>query len=341
MLNWSSIKSDPLSSRKNRHLMIEGVALGAAYGLFLRAGLGSNVFSQWINTHDHYQITAIMTWGFLLVGPFAMGFIAVGRAEAHTHIPVWKWMFVPWLSVLVMMLAAVLFAWEGAICIAMATPLALIFASIGGVAAGVYRRIRNVSNATLTCVALLPFVVVPIEARLSAPNQTRTVSSQILIHSSARTIWQNIERVPAIAPSELRPSWTHSLGFPKPVEATLSFEGVGGVRHASFERGLLFIETINSWEPEQRLAFSIKADTAHIPPTTLDEHVTIGGRYFDVLDGEYRIEPLANGDVVLHLTSHQRLSTDFNSYAGLWTDAVMQNIQTSILQVIKRRCEQA
>jgi hypothetical protein len=115
---------------------------------------------------------------------------------------------------------------------------------------------------------------------------------------------------------------------------------VGGVRHASFERGLTFIETVTNWEPEQRLAFTIKADTEHIPPTTLDQHVTIGGRYFDVLDGEYRIERLADGDTLLHLESRQRLSTDFNAYAGLWTDAVMNSLQSSILEVVQHRCEQ-
>ncbi|MDP9050832.1 MAG: hypothetical protein M3O31_08935, partial [Acidobacteriota bacterium] len=169
--------------------------------------------------------------------------------------------------------------------------------------------------------------------------QTRTVSSEIRIHATPQTVWQNIERVPSISPTELRPTWTHRIGFPRPIEATLSYEGVGGVRHASFERGLLFIETVTAWVPDRRLAFTIKADTAHIPATTLDEHVTIGGHYFDVLDGEYSIEPLSNGDIVLHLTSHQRLTTDFNGYASLWTDAVMQNLQTSILGVIQHRCE--
>lgn len=74
---------------------------------------------------------------------------------------------------------------------------------------------------------------------------------------------------------------------------------------------------------------------------TLDEHVTIGGRYFDVLHGEYRLEVLPNGDTLLHLSSQQRLSTDFNGYAGLWSDAVMRNLQTSILEVIQHRCEHA
>lgn len=111
------------------------------------------------------------------------------------------------------------------------------------------------------------------------------------------------------------------------------------MRHASFERGLVFIETVTDWQPEQLLAFTIKADTAHIPPTTLDRHVTIGGPYFDVLTGEYRIERHGGGDVVLHLTSRERLSTHFNVYASSWSDAVMGRIQSSILQVIKQRCE--
>ena len=37
--------------------------------------------------------------------------------------------------------------------------------------------------------------------------------------------------------------------------------------------------------------------------------------------------------------SKHRVSTDFNWYAHLWTDAVMSNIQREILRVIKNRCE--
>ena len=87
------------------------------------------------------------------------------------------------------------------------------------------------------------------------------------------------------------------------------------------------------------IRFSIRADTEHIPRTTLDDHVAIGGKNFDVLDGEYVIEEVASGGVILHLCSDERLSTDFNGYAGIWSDAVMKNIQKNILAVVKRRCE--
>lgn len=321
--------------------LIESVALGAVYGLVLRMGISNPWFPNFRIAFLSNEFN-IMTIAFLFLGPVVMGILTIRRASAQGPVPVWQWIVLPWVSVIVTFLGAAIFLLEGSICLVFAMPFALFGATIGGVICGLLTRYQNhLSRTTTACVALLPLLLAPIETRLTAPTQTRTVESEILIHASAATVWHNIERVPAISPGELHTTWAQHIGFPRPVEATLSHEGVGGVRHASFERGLLFIETVTAWEPPHRLAFSIKADTAHIPPTTLDEHVTIGGRYFDVLDGEYRIEQLSNGDVLLHLTSHQRLSTNFNGYAGLWTDGVMQSLQTSILQVIQHRCEKA
>ncbi len=320
-------------------MLLEGIALGVCYGLLLRFVALNISAHSWLTKAGLPQAGFIMTVAFLVLGPLVMGLLTIRRAESREPSSVWQWIFAPWLSVILMMAVTALLNIEGAICIVMALPIALVCGSIGGVIGGLIGRQRKLSSAATLCVAVLPFLLGPIEASFRSPDQIRTVSSDIRIHASSTTIWQNIERVPAIAPSELRTAWTHRIGFPRPVEATLSYEGVGGVRHASFERGLLFIETITAWEPQHRIAFNIKADSAHIPTTTLDEHVTIGGRYFDVLDGEYTLEALANGDTMLHLTSHQRLSTDFNGYAGLWTDAVMQNLQTSILEVIQHRCE--
>jgi len=323
------------SAATSLRTLIEGVVLGALYGLFLR---GSIFLEKFVHIGN---LPGVMSIGFLFFGPFALGFIVVRRANSGGFVPVWYWIFAPWLATVLMLAGTALLLWEGAICIVMAAPIALVSASIGGLAAGLLGRHEKPSPRITACVALLPLLISGAESGIAAPNQTRTVASEIRIHATPGTVWTNIERVPAIAPSELRENWVQRIGFPRPIEATLSHEGVGGIRHATFERGVLFIETINAWEPEHLLAFSIHADTAHIPSTTLDEHVTIGGRYFDVLDGEYQIAPVGNGDVVLHLTSHERLTTDFNGYAGLWTDAVMRSIQTNILQVIKKRCERA
>ena len=333
---------DPHDSPKidmlNRRGLMTGVIVGGLYG----AGVRLLVAAPMQKIRLEHLLLEVMSLSFVALGPIVIGFMTVHHAAKEAPIPPWKWLLAPWLSVTLAFGITALLNIEGTICLLFALPIGFVFGSLGGLLGGLTaRRLRAHSRSTMVCAALLPFIAGSVESNLNAPTQTRTVASEIRIHAAADTVWRNIERVPAISPAELRPNWTHRIGFPRPIEATLSYEGIGGVRHASFEHGVLFIETITAWEPDQRLAFSIHADTANIPPTTLDEHVTIGGRYFDVLNGEYRLEQLPDGDIMLHLSSRQRLSTDFNNYAGLWTDAVMQSLQTSILEVVRDRCQRS
>jgi hypothetical protein len=281
--------------------------------------------------------TILMSFSFLFLGPFIAGLITVAQATRNDPWPVSAWIFAPWIPVFVNMFIALAVAWEGIICVIFIVPPALISASLGGIAAGALQRHwhRQASRNTMYCLATLPLLLAMVETHLNQPLQTRTVDTSVIIHAPLPIVWQNIERVRAIAPSELRTSWANAIGFPRPVEATLSHEGIGGVRNASFERGLNFTER----QTNQRIVFTIKADTAAIPTTTLDEHVTVGGRFFDVLTGEYDLHPLPNGDTLLHLSSEERLSTDFNAYAAMWSDAVMRDMQTNILHVIRNRCE--
>ncbi|MGZ7052957.1 MAG: hypothetical protein ACXVJ0_12915 [Candidatus Angelobacter sp.] len=114
--------------------------------------------------------------------------------------------------------------------------------------------------------------------------ESRHVENVIDIQAPPDVVWRNIERVPAIRPDELPSSWAHAIGFPDPIEATFSDEGVGGVRNASFGGNLVFIETIDVWEPEQRLAFTIATDTDKIPPTTVQRTIKslLNSRYMSL-----------------------------------------------------------
>jgi hypothetical protein len=285
----------------------------------------------------------LMSFSFLFFGPFVAGVLTVAQATRKEPWPISAWIIAPWIPILFNVLVALSIRWEGIICVVFIVPPAMISASLGGVAAGALQRHwhRQASRNTMYCLAAVPLLLAMVETRLNQPLQTRTVDTSIVIHAPLPIVWQNIERVPPIAPSELRHSWANTIGFPRPVEATLSHEGIGGVRNASFERGLTFTETITDWVPNQQIAFTIKADTAAIPRTTLDEHVTVGGRFFDVLTGEYDLHALPNGDTLLHLSSRERLSTDFNAYAAMWSDAVMRDMQSNILHVIRNRCQAA
>jgi hypothetical protein len=310
-----------------------GLAAGILYGAAARLGFAYHKFQ------DYWSL---MTLGFIFLVPLTLGILTVHYGEKERKRS-WPYrLFMPWVPCSILMLAAFLIGWEGSICLLMGLPVFLLMSSLGGaIAALIFQTRRPQQNnfPLLMFFAVLPFVSASIEHQFGLPQSVRTVDTQITIKASPRIVWQNIERVREIKQKEQRPSMFHLLGFPRPVEATLSQEGVGGIRHATFEGGVLFVETITKWESEKELGFNIKADTESIPPTTLDEHVTIGGPYFDVLEGSYRIEPLNDEQVVLHLSSKHRLSTRFNFYAGWWTDSIMRDIQENILGIIKDRCE--
>jgi hypothetical protein len=312
------------------------VLAGALLGCICRLFIDFKFIDRGMNSP-----AGIMTIAFLVFVPFAMGYLGVHgylRASTPSDIRWHKWILLPWASVLVTMLVSLLVKWEGWICLIFAAPIMLFFSLLGGFTARLFwGRFKHRSPGTLSAFAL-PLLLLIVETHIPAPDEIRTVNSGILIHAPAGTVWNNIKSVRAIAPTELPGSWVGRIGFPNPVAATLSHEGIGGVRQASFTGGLVFTETVNRWEPEQDLRFSIHANTDSIPPATLDEHVTVGGAFFDVLDGEYRLEQRPDG-VLLHLSSRERLSTHFNPYAGRWTDAVMKAIQEQILAVIRNRCE--
>ncbi|WP_419804091.1 hypothetical protein [Terriglobus sp.] len=312
------------------------------YGTLLALGYGL-LFRLLIALGEKYvgkgAVLIVMSLGFVALVPLVIGTIAVYVPARHETVPIRRAMMLPALPILLACAVAAVLALEGSICIVLLLPVALLFGALGGLLGLALAQAMRPKPGLVAAVAVLPFFCSFVESRVQQPTTMHTVENSIVIHAGAATIWQNIQSVPPIAPSELRPTWAHSIGFPRPVAAILSHPGIGGVRTASFEHGLVFYETVDDWQPLRQLGFSIKADTAHIPPTTLDEHVTIGGPYFDVLDGQYRIEPLSDGSIRLHLVSHQRLTTDFNGYAGLWSDAIMGNLQSSILQVIQHRCE--
>jgi hypothetical protein len=283
-----------------------------------------------------------MSFGFVFILPLVLGFLTLWYATDSQRKSWWFRIFAPLGTVLISLLFSLLVGWEGTICLVMAAVIYVPLASLGGIISGlILSRIdRNRLNSSWLIVILsLPLVSAYLEHYFDLPVRTNEVATQIEINAPAAVIWQNIIRVRAI--TEPLDGYFYRMGFPKPIEATLSAERVGGVRRASFERGLTFIETIDVWEMEHKLSFSIKSDPSSVPLTTLDEHVMVGGRYFDVLRGTYEIVELSETSSLLKLSSEVKISTRFNFYAGFWAKFLMSDIQNTILDVIKLRAEMA
>ena len=302
--------------------------VGALYGLLARA-VASDMVNDTIG-----GLFAVMSLGFLFLVPLVIGAVTVGAAALPS---VWYRIFAPWMPILLLLIVAGVIGWEGSICIFMGLPVMLVMASIGGLIA-VRDAAHNARARPMLLIA--PFLFWPLERQMPLPDRLRQTVTEIVIDAPPETVWPLVASVDSIRPEERRPSLFTMLGFPPPVSATLSHHGIGGVRIARFERGLAFTETVTEWVHGERLGFTIDATTDGVSAPPLDQHVMIGGPYFDVMTGGYELHPVNGGRATrLVLRSEHRTSTRFNFYAGWWADRVMASIQNNIMAVHKARAE--
>lgn len=286
---------------------------------------------------DFANIWGIMTMSFLAFLPMGIGVLTTYLSDSEKN-KYWSyWIFQPWIPIFGFFLLTLLFALEGWACWLMVLPLFLIAASIGGLI-GVWLKNRK-DRFNLSLVVLLPFIVSPLEGMMERIPGEYEAITYIDIDAPAEKVWDHVTRVSTISKEDDTGYLTRFLGFPRPIEAELDFEGVGAYRKAIFDKGLVFHETVKEYKDNEKMVFSIKAYPHEIPSTTMDEHVVIGGEFFDVLEGTYEIEKLENGKIRLHLKSSFEMKTTFNFYAGWWGKMIMKDIQNNILKINKKRSE--
>ena len=328
---------------------IYAISIACVYGLVMRIFFGSA---------DGF--VEVMSMSFIFLVPFGIGALTVRFSNpARVKSRVYAF-FAPWLSSLALLVVTIAVAMEGTICWVMIYPVFAIAAGLGGLLMRYYllrqnrptpevfddrtldggEDFKNKGNLQVSLLLMLPLAAAFFEKNIEFQPQTFTAYNTIDIQAPDSLVWAHVTRVGEIAETEDRSGINRLLGMPRPLRAELDTLAVGGYRKAVFERGLVFHETVFEYEPLRRMAFHIEARPDEIPPTAMDEHVVVGGEYFNVLEGRYALEPLGAGRCRLHLSSRFVVSTSFNFYAGLWARWIMSDIQENILQVIRRRAEQ-
>lgn len=318
------MKSSPLK----KALIIIGIP--TLYAIVLRLLFGVDTWND---------LFSVMTATFLfclptVVGALTVYFSSIEKVKKYSYR-----FFAPWVPIFIFFFITLLASLEGWACWLMVLPLFLVAATIGGFIGGYFKLKKKDNKVYISILALLPFFISPIENMIGAIPGTYEANTYIDINAPADKIWDNITRVREIKPEQDKGRLTNFLEMPRPVEAILNYEGVGASREAKFTKGLVFHETVLEYIDRKKMVFSIKANPYEIPSTTMDEHIIIGGKYFDVLNGTYELEQLNDKTYRLHLYSHFKLTTTFNFYASWWARWIMKDIQNNILQIEKKRAE--
>lgn len=315
---------------KNLRNTLIAIGIPTLYAVVLRLAFG---VKEW------NEIFSVMSVTFLYLLPTIVGALTVYLSDISKVKKLSYRILAPWLPIFLFLIITIVWAIEGWACWMMILPIFLVAASIGGLIGGFLKLNSKNNRLNISFLLLFPFLFSPIEQLIDTIPGTYKAYTYIDINANAEKIWENVTRVKTIEKEDDTGKLTEFLGFPRPLKAELNYNGVGAYREAMFTNGLIFRETVTEYEENKKMVFSIKANTYEIPSTTLDEHILIGGDYFDVLNGTYELEKLEEGKYRLHLYSVFKMNTTFNFYAGWWGNLIMKDIQNNILKIEKKRAE--
>jgi hypothetical protein len=305
---------------------------GAGYGIVARLFM---VFGDRMLLPDR---SGVMSAAFVVLVPVAIGAITVYCAEREYRRSVGYYLAAPCVSVGLFLLGTAILLIEGSICIAMAAPLFLGFGALGGLIAGLLMRVLHVPGKVMHCVALLPMLLVFFELRQPLPKTQFRLQETILIQAPPELIWQQINNPLAIQRAEMQGGLAYRIGVPYPLEARTLEPKLGGLRQLRWEGGVGFDEVITAWQPAKFIAWNYRFDKNSFPPGSMDQHVVVGGSYFDLLDTSYTLSP-ESGGTRLSVNVGYRVSTGFNFYAKPIGNYLIRDTARTILKFYQRRSE--
>ena len=230
------------------------------------------------------------------------------------------------------LLTLLVFALEGAVCLAMAAPPAAMLAFLGALTG---RSLAKRTPAAGASVASM-LVVLPLFATAEAAGgepPLREVMTSVVIEAPPEEVWPHVLGFPELPPPR---HWAFHLGIAHPLRAHIEGEGVGAVRSCEFSTGA-FVEPITAWEPPHRLAFDVRSQPE--PMREMSPYSRVHAPHLvDGLvskRGEFRLVRLESGGTRLEGSTWYTLSLWPQWYWRLWSDAIIHRIHLRVLEHVK------
>ena len=103
-------------------------------------------------------------------------------------------------------------------------------------------------------------------------------------------------------------------------------------------KGIHFDQIAADWQPNRNVRWIYRFEDDSFPPGALDDHVRIGGQYFDVIDTEYSLRK-TNAGTELRVRMSYRVSTSFNWYTRPIAEFLVGNFEDAALNFYAHRAE--
>ncbi len=277
-------------------------------------------------------------WTVFILIPLLFGFLPpfiVSKSKAITRNESYKLSFI---TLGIACLALLVFAIEGIICIAMASPiltfLTLLGSYLGYVSQG--NKIVNSTNTTLfvivSAISLMSFDYV------NEPKGLIPIRTKVIVHSDIEKVWENVVTFHKI---EEPIDWIFKTGIAYPIDATIEGEGVGAIRYCNFSTGS-FVEPITTWDAPHLLQFDVEEQP--IPMNEYnpfwDIHPPHLEGYFKSYKGQFKLTKLDDNKTELEGTTWYQVDITPEIYWKIWSNFIVHRIHERVLHHIKKEAEE-
>lgn len=272
--------------------------------------------------------------------PFLLGLVSGYVANVFRPHSTGQTMAVVGLAMVFTTVGIVLFALEGAICLALAFPITIPVALMGGAVAQSMASFRGLDAGGAGMAFAL--VLMPagglIDRAIEAPA-VRVVLTSVEVDAAPSRVWRHV-----IAFDEITepPAGAFRLGLAYPLRARIDGAGPGALRYCEFSTGA-FVEPITAWEEPSRLAFDVTDQPAPLQEWSPYSQVYaphLKG-FFRTTHGEFRLVALPGGRTRLEGRTWYSLNMAPAIYWNSIADAILHRIHDRVLLHVKARAEEA
>ncbi|MDP9893294.1 hypothetical protein J2W32_001404 [Variovorax boronicumulans] len=281
-----------------------------------------------------------MLGAFIYLAPALCGAVTVYMAERMERRSWGYYIWAPWVSTALFVIGTLLVFIEGMICAVVIVPLFAVMGSVGGLAMGLVCRVTHWPKPALYSFAMLPLALGAIEPHLPNPDQFSNTSRTLFIAAPAERVWHELNNARDIRPDEVGDAWAYRIGVPMPVAGVTHETPEGRVRQVQWQKDVHFEELVTEWQPQQHMKWQYRFAPDSFPAGALDDHVVIGGHYFDLRDSAFTLTP-RDGGTELRIDVSWRVSTRFNWYADRVAQFLLGDFSAHILHFYKVRSEGA
>ena len=277
-----------------------------------------------------------MGMAFVFGAPILVGAFTVYLAERVRPRTIAYYLRAGSCAVALFVFGTLLILIEGLICAILIVPLFAVLGAFGGLLMGLICRYTLRPKKGLFALSCLPVFLALIENSVSLQHVQDHVTRSVDIHATPAQIWSHLLHAPAIGADEVPPNWITRIGVP--VVHSGEFDALGATRRVRMDKKVYFDEKITEFNENQVLAWRYQFYPDSFPPNALDEHVVVGGEFFDLGQTRYRLE--AQGEITrLHIDFSYRVSTRFNWYAAPLARWLLGDLSEANLMFYQRRAE--